>query len=177
MLKNVWLKWSQTLRNHELQLISSIHACVHSFHFWPPGASPFLEDILGLTLGNSSTPPCSLNSFAQCSLLIIYSQCVRSGVSAFCLSDPSSVSTLSLPVLLHFTPTNYFIWFSLLSLSISSSSSLCFFQSHCVYPLFHLPSLLFRLPYCFGHTALLCCLSRERDNFLLRLPDSHHPAQ
>ena len=55
-------------RNHDPRLISSVHACVHSCHFWPLGASPFLEVIFGgLAPGDSSAPPRALNSFVQCS--------------------------------------------------------------------------------------------------------------
>ncbi len=122
--------------------------------------SLFLELICSVLAVNNLQPVCTKWSLSFLSVRPV-----------LCLHPQPSSSVA------FYTYKLFYMVFTSVSLHLFLFLTLCFFQSHCVYPLFHLPSLLFRLPYCFGHTALLCCLSRERDNFLLRLPDSHHPAQ
>lgn len=124
---------------------------------------PFLEVILGLKLGSSSTP--SLGSELICSAhtLIIYGEPERKGVEAFCLQGLSSVSSsFSTSVISH--TNSYCTLFLFLPLSFSVSLPLCNLQacSNC-------PSVL-EILFCFT----LCV---KREDFHICLTDSSHPVQ
>lgn len=143
-------------RNHHLRLVSSVHAWVHSCHFWPSGACPFLEVILGLTLGNSSTPPCALNSFVL-RLINNLKRVFTKGESQLSVCrarlQSSNFGCISSHKL-------FYMNFTSVSLHLFLFLTLCLFLR--VYPLFHL------LNCCSGYPTvldILCCCAacQERE--------------